>query len=79
MQVAQGRGLHRTPDIKWKLPQRIGQVGDNHFSRLTAAIPVQDEAKRALRVVLADQEHGALEKRASQFTAVQQQLAFEIL
>src|SRR5882724_12275499 len=77
MQEAQGAGLHRAADVEGKFLERLGQVSHDHLANLAAGTPVEHEAESAFGIVLADEDDGALEKRAAQLPAVQQQLAFQ--
>ena len=77
MQKAQRRRLHRPAEEQRRFLERVGQVGHDDCADLVAGGAVEHEAKRALGVVLADENDGAVEKRAVQLAAVQQQLAFE--
>src|SRR5882724_11123906 len=77
MQEAQGAGLHRATDVERKFLERFGQVSHDHLANLAAGTPIEHQAESAFRIVLADEDDGALKKRAAKLSAVQQQLAFQ--
>ena len=78
VEETQGGKLDWTAEKKGLDFQLLREVGDNHFAKFVAAGTVENEAEGAFRVVLADEDDRALEKRAAQAAIIQEQLAFEI-
>src|SRR6266853_479398 len=79
VQKAQSRRLHRSAEIKGTTFKLLRQVGDDHFTDVVARAAVKHQAEGSFSVMLANQHHRALEERAAQLAAVQEQLAFQEL
>src|SRR5277367_1243887 len=77
VQKTQRGGLHRAAEKERRFLERVGQVGGDHLADGLAERAVEDEAERAIGIMLADENYGVLKKRAAQIAAVQQQFAFE--
>ena len=79
MQIAQRGELHRAAQVKRLLLKLVRNIRDNHFAQIISAGTIQDEAKRSLGIMLAYENDGALKKRATQLSAIEQLLAFKEL
>ena len=77
VEETQRGGLDGAAEIERAGFEHIGQVSDDHLADIAARGTVKDEAERAFGVVLADEHHGALEKRAAQLATVEEQLALQ--
>jgi hypothetical protein len=53
------------------LLEALGQIGHHHLPDLIPGVPVQDQAKGSVRVVLADQNHRAMKERALELPSVE--------
>lgn len=76
LKEAQRRRLHGTAEVQGATFNRVWKIRNNHFADVAAGGAIQDQAECTFRVVLANEDNSTLEKRASQFTTVEQQLAF---
>src|SRR5260221_1824564 len=77
VQKAKRGGLHRAAKIERGTFEQIGKIRYDHFAYVSARRAVKDQSKGPFSIVLANQYNGALEKRAAQLTAIEQQLAFQ--
>ena len=73
----EGAGLDRAAEVEGRIPEGIGQVGHDHLANLASERAVEHQAEGAIGVVLADEDDRALEKRAAQLPAIQQELALQ--
>jgi hypothetical protein len=74
MEKAQDAGLNGAAQVNGLLFERVGQIGHDHVADVAASRVVEDQPESALGVVLANQDDGAMEKGAVQFSAIQKQL-----
>src|SRR5712692_1362771 len=77
VQKAQRLRLDRAAQIEGFLLEGLRQFGDQGVADFVGRGAVQDEAERAFLVVLADEDHGAMEEGAVQFALVEDQLPFQ--
>ena len=77
VQITQRARLHRAAKIKRRGFEYVRQVGDDHLADGLADGAIEDEAKCAFRIVFADEDDGALKKRATKLPAVEQQLTLQ--
>src|SRR5438445_1723933 len=77
VQIAERRRLNGSAQIERLFPERIRHVRHDHIADVFSAGTVQHQPQGALRIMLADQDDGAMKKRTAQFAAVEQQLAFQ--
>jgi hypothetical protein len=79
VKVAEGAGLNGAPEVEVKIFDGVREISDQDFANFILAGLIEDEAKGALGVMLANENDGAIEKRTAQLPAIQQQFAFERL
>ncbi len=77
MQITQSRRLNWTADMENLFFERFRQIRDQGIADFISGRPVQDQAKGALRIVLADQNDGAVKERAGQLPAIKEQLTLQ--
>jgi hypothetical protein len=77
MQETQRARLHRTAHEKRLLLDRVRHIGDQGLPHFAVAGAVQNQAKCALLVMLANQDNGPMEERAVQFAPIQQKPPFQ--
>ena len=77
VQIAQGLRLHGAAEKERLVLQRVGQIRDDRLADFLVRRPVDHQAERALRVVLADEDDGAVEAGAGQLSAIEEELAFQ--
>src|SRR5262245_48101272 len=78
-QEAQGRGLNWAAQVKRTALECLGKISDNHVTCIATGTAVQYQTECSLGIVLANQNHRSLKKRALQLTAIEQQLPFQKL
>src|SRR6476659_850115 len=79
MQKAQGGRLDRTAEVKRTTFEGVREVRHDHLADVIPCRTIQDETEGAFRVMLADENHRALEEAPPQLSAIEQQLSFQIL
>ncbi len=77
MQETQGARLHRAAHEKRLALDRLRQIRHQGLAHFALGGPVQDQAESALRIMLANQHDGAMEKGPVQFAAIEQQLPLQ--
>ena len=75
VQIAQRRRLHRAAQKQRRGFDPFRQIGDDEFAHGLAERTVENQAERAFRIVLADEDDGALKIGAAELAAVEKQLA----
>ena len=69
--------LDGTADENRLLFESFGQIGHQRFANFILRGPVEDEPESPFGVMLANQNHGSMEKGAVQFSAIQDDLPLQ--
>jgi hypothetical protein len=77
MEETENGRLHRTTDVEGLILDGFWQIGHHGVAHLCAGRAVENQAKSAPGVVLANQHDGTVKKGALQFSAVQEQLPLQ--
>src|SRR2546423_10487496 len=77
MQITQSLSLNRPPQEKDLIFENIRQIGHHGLSHFIIGGAVEHQSKRAFRIVLANENHGAMEKRPAKLPVVQDQLPLQ--